>query len=472
MKSKLFSNEARPTRTLSRRQLLKMGALLGLGGATLAACGAPAPTAAPKADAPKAEAKPTDAPAAAAEQAEIIFWGHADHPIYLAGQAFMKKFPEIKFTHVEIGDERAAKVEAALAAGSGAPDLNWLEASDVQSFGRRNVLLNVDDVVRKYEDQIVKAKLSEAKVKGTYFGMPGDITPCTYWVRPDILEKAGVKEIAKDIKYEEFLTLAKQVKEKAGSSLFVFNSNGADQSSLLFTSPFYALGGNFTDESGDNVLMGQGDAAEKAVEFAKQAWETKAGLDAAWFSPPYWAAIKEGKLGGTYTPPWMRGFYETEVKSPADGQGKWKNNIIPVYPGGEKNRTNVWGGATLCSYTQTKYPDTVKKFMEFTFATMEGAQVTADWGIVPPYLPWLTTKLKDVKQTLFSDATWADTVNDALGMMRTDFYRNPGYGPAVGPLMDKYFMPMIKGEMPIKDGVKKWSDELVTENKKILENLK
>jgi hypothetical protein len=91
---------------------------------------------------------------------------------------------------------------------------------------------------------------------------------------------------------------------------------------------------------------------------------------------------------------------------------------------------------------------------------------------VPPYLPWLTTKLKDVKQTLFSDATWADTVTEALGMMRTDFYRNPGYGPATGDLYNKYFMAMVKGEMPIKEGVKKWNDELVTENKKILENLK
>ena len=59
----------------------------------------------------------------------------------------MKNNPKVKFTQVEITDERTAKVEAALAAGSGAPDLNWLEAFEVQSYGRRGVLLDVDEVV-------------------------------------------------------------------------------------------------------------------------------------------------------------------------------------------------------------------------------------------------------------------------------------------------------------------------------------
>jgi hypothetical protein len=107
---------------------------------------------------------------------------------------------------------------------------------------------------------------------------------------------------------------------------------------------------------------------------------------------------------------------------------------------------------------------------------MDGAQVTADWGIVPPYLPWLTTKLKDVQQTLFSDQTWTDTLNEALGLMRTDYYRTPAYGlsgiAGGGPLYDKYFIPMMKGELAIADGVKQWGDDLRTENQKLLETLK
>jgi hypothetical protein len=113
--------------------------------------------------------------------------------------------------------------------------------------------------------------------------------------------------------------------------------------------------------------------------------------------------------------------------------------------------------------------------MKWTFGTMEGAQVTADWGIIPPYLPWLTTKLKDTNQTLFADATWTDTLNEALTMMRTDFYRMPAYGVAAiagGPLWDKHFMPMMKGEVDITAGVKAWADDIRTENAKLMETLK
>ncbi len=466
-------------RLVSRRRFMRV-AVIGTGAAALAACAAPpaaAPApAAPAAEAKPAEAKPTDAPVAVSTgPVELIFWGHADHPIYDAGQAYMKKNPDVKFTQVELGDDRVQKVDATLAAGSGAPDLFWYEATDVQRLGRTGALLDVDEVVKKHEKELVPAKLSEARVKGIYYGMPGDITPNTLWVRPDILEKAGVPMLDKNVKYEDFIAVAKTVKEKTDSSLYVFGADAGGQSTLMFQCPFYALGGNVSDEGGEEILFDQGDAAVKAVEYAKMAWDAKAGLDAGWFSPPYWSAIKEGKLGGTYSPPWMRGFFQTEVKTPETGQGKWKSVILPVYPGGEKARTNVWGGATLSSFTQTKVPDAVKNFMEFTFCTEEGATVTGNWGIVPPYIPFLTSKLKDTKQTLFSDAGWTDTLNEALGMMRTDFYRAPAYGLsgiAGGPLFDKYFVPMMKGELDIKTGVKQWADDLRSENKKLLDSLK
>lgn len=183
---------------ISRRTFLRV-ALLGSAAGALAACAAPpapAATSAPAAEAttaPAAEA-PTEAPAASAGgemKGELIFWGHADHPIYDAGQAFMKLHPDVKFTQVEITDERTTKVEAALAAGSGAPDLNWLEANEVQQYGLRGVLLDVDELVKQFEKDLVPAKAAEARVKGKYYGMPGDITPNTLCCAPTSWRKAA-----------------------------------------------------------------------------------------------------------------------------------------------------------------------------------------------------------------------------------------------------------------------------------------
>ena len=398
---------------------------------------------------------------------ELVFWGHADHPIYDAGQAFMAKNPNVKFNHVEMADW-PQKVEATFAAGSGAPDLIWFEATDIQKNARRKVLLETTEMVKKYEKDLPPAKLAEAAYQGKYFGMCGDISPNNLWFRPDILEKAGVKEMGADIKYDEFLQLAKDVKAKTDSSLYIMESTFDGQGKLAYYVPFYELGANVTDETGNEIQL-DSEAGTQAMEYAKQAWDAKAGLDAGWFSPPYWAAIKAGKLAGTYSPPWMRGFFQTEVTSPDSGQGKWRNQLLPVYPG-SKARSNVWGGATLTSTTQSKdNASLILKFMEYAFASTEGCTVTGNWGIIPPYLPWLKSYFKLTKQTLFeSGYDWTGQIVKSLEQMRPDFYRMPGYG-IWDANVAKYALPIFKGEKSVKDGVKEFATFVSSENKKLMD---
>jgi ABC-type glycerol-3-phosphate transport system substrate-binding protein len=167
----------------------------------------------------------------------------------------------------------------------------------------------------------------------------------------------------------------------------------------------------------------------------------------------------------------MRGFFQTEVAQPEQGQGKWRNQLVPMYPDA-KVRSNVWGGATLASFNTNPQPDLVKAFMEFTFCSMEGAQATGDWGIIPPYVPWLKSEFKNAKQTLFESGwDWTGEVLKAMDQMRTDFYRMPAYGIFDGATA-KYMPAILKGEKSIKDGMKEIGDFVREENKKLLESLK
>ncbi len=454
---------------VTRRNFLKVAGL-GATAGVLAAC---APAAAPATKAPEAPAAeaPTEAPAASTSgelQGKLVFWGHQDHPIYAAGQAFMKKYPGVVFEQPEMAEWDKA-IESALAAGSGLPDMVWQEATNIQRDARRGILLDVTDMVKKHEADLAPAKLSEALYQGKYYGMPGDITPNNLWWRPDLLEKAGVGEMSAEVKFDEFLSMAKTLKEKADASLFVQEETVDGQGKLMFTVPLYSLGGNISDESGEEILI-DNEIGIQAMTYSKQAWDTGAGLNAGWFSPPYWGAIKEGKLAGTYSPPWMRGFFQTEVTKPEEGQGKWRNQLVPVYPDA-KVRSNVWGGATLTSFNTDPQPDLVKAFMEFTFATMEGSQVTGDWGIIPPYIPWLKSEFKNTKQTLFEPSwDWTGEVLKAMEQMRTDFYRMPAYGIA-DAAMAKFMPAILKGEKSVEDGMKELGDYVRTENKKLLESL-
>lgn len=455
---------------VTRRQFLK-AAGLGAAATALSACGAATVVKEVKVEVTKEVIKEVAVTAQPEDvKGEIIFWGHADHPIYDAGQAFMAKYPEAKFTHVEMADW-PQKLEASLAAGSGAPDLAWLEATTVQLYARRNVLLETTELIKKYEQDLAPAKLSEIRYQGKYWGMCGDITPNNLWWRPDLVEKAGIKEISTGIKYDEFLQLAKDVKAKADASMYIMESTFDGQGKLMYYVPFYSLGGNVSDEASEEIMV-DSEAGMQAMEYAKQAWDTQAGLDAGWFSPPYWAAIKEGKLAGTYSPPWMRGFFQTEVTSPDTGQGKWRNMLVPQYPGA-KYRGNIWGGASLCSTTQsTDKAALIYKFMEYTFCSTEGCSVTGNWGIIPPNLPWLKSYFKLTKQTLFEAGwDWTGEVIKGMEQMRTDFNRAPAYG-IWDANVAKFALPIFKGEKSVKDGVKEFADFVREENKKQMEAIK
>src|SRR5919204_3019 len=78
-----------------------------------------------------------------------------------------------------------------------------------------------------------------------------------------------------------------------------------------------------------------------AMTFLKQLWDTKAALDTDWLKPPYWGALKAGKLATDYMPAWMRGFVRDETKSPDQGLGQWRVTLLPAVAGGEGGSSQI-----------------------------------------------------------------------------------------------------------------------------------
>src|SRR5205823_2509231 len=108
----------------------------------------------------------------------------------------------------------------------------------------------------------------------------------------------------------------------------------------------HQLGGTVVSKDGQKITIGD-DKGLHAMQIVKQLWDA-GGLDVGWWSPPYWAALKEGKLVGDFAAAWARGFWEAQLKESGDtgGVGQWR---VAKFPTGDdiKYRTGVWGGAQL-----------------------------------------------------------------------------------------------------------------------------
>lgn len=422
---------------VSRRQFLQLaGGVATL--AALAACAAPG-------------AGGGGAAAPAAEAKEVVFWGHDQHPIDLAAEGFVKKYPDIKWVSPHPAD-RGEKMVAAMAAGSGAPDLFWAEATDAQDWGCNELLTDLTDQLKPELDQYHPAKVAETFIakSGKYVGWPGDISVSGWYYREDKLKEAGFGDVDfEKLNWPDFLSMCAELKKK---ELYTF-CFPADGWNSLFFFALHQVGGTAVSQDGQTMTVGD-EKGVAAMQIVKNLWDSGGGMDVGWWSPPYWAALKEGKLIGDFAAAWAKGFWEANLKDAEDKSafGNWR---IAKFPGGDniKYRTGIWGGAQLVTPKAGKNTDNAFLFMKYALGSVEGAGLCGKWGIIPAYRPYLESKdFLDGRSVVFGDwefnKFWASQEKE----LSSEYFRPAGWG-AVANIVQKEMVPIMKGEMSVEDGM-------------------
>lgn len=436
---------------------------------------AAAPTVAPTTAAAAPAATPTAAPAAQpAAQAvsgnptpsnatgTLTFWGHDDHPMDTAQAGFQKLFPNVKLDWQHLG-EWNTKFKATLASGQGVPDLVWLEATDVQNFGSQGVLLDVTERLKPIKDQFSPGKVAEVFIvkKQQYVAMPGDIGLIGLWYRSDLLTAGGATAFPADLTFDQFVTAAAQVHQKTGVAAFLLPSAGF---SFPYEILLSQLGGSITSPDGTNVTIDDANGVQ-AMTLLKKLWDTKSNLDTAWLQPDYWAAVKGGKIAADFMPAWMRGFVESNVKTPADGAGQWKVMPLPSVKSGG-SRTAQIGGASLASTKFSKVPDVAWAFMLYSLGSLEGCTSTGGWGILPSYLPYLKSDtFINKKSIVFGDFQFNKVWSDLAPTLSTAYARTAVFGEA-DTAITQNIIPILTGKVTIAEGMKTIGDTVRQANQR------
>ncbi len=377
---------------------------------------------------------------------KLTFWGHADHPLDRIRDAFLLKYPnvELEWTYA---DDHGAKFRTAMAAGTGAPDLYWAEADMVQLYGGLGALLETTDMIEPIQDTLIAGKLAEAYVAplGGYFGMPGDLSVSGVYYRTDIMEELGI-EVPEDMTYTEFLDIVRQI-GAAGKNAVLYPVGGTTVG-FAYWSWFNAQFGGTGPVTCDNQTVTiNNEAGVAAIQLIKDIYDTGATLQADFWSPEYWNAISTDQLVLDLAPAWARGFWETNIDESV--LGKWRVVPLPRAVEGGPN-TGVWGGATLISPASTTEPELVKLFMQFAFGSMEGATAAAEWGIIPPYVPYLEGPFQELRTPLFGEQNIAEAYLSMAQNLSTEFCRTAAYGPALNELMVPQLDSMITGGADIQ----------------------
>ncbi|MBC7814286.1 MAG: extracellular solute-binding protein, partial [Burkholderiales bacterium] len=355
--------------------------------------------------------------------------------------------PNVTFDYT-YSDDYGSKFQTAMAAGTGVPDLFWSEAWMVQLYGSQGALLETTDVIERNIDNLIPAKAAEAYVPQMegYFGMPGDLSPSGIYYRKDLLDEMGI-EIPTDMMYmPDFIDILTRIAAE-GKNAVLYPSGGTFVAAAYWSWFNAQFGGSGPASCDNQEVTLNNEAGVQAVELIKAIYDTGATLTADFWTAEYWNALNTDQLVLDLSPAWARGFWEENLLP--EKQGMWQLAPLPrAVEGGP--RTGIWGGATLISPASTENPELVKLFMEFAFASMEGATAAGDWGIIPPYIPYLETTFQEEPTALFGDqnigAVWLELAQE----ISPDFCRTAVYAAATDEFLTPAIDSMVTGGADIQ----------------------
>jgi lactose/L-arabinose transport system substrate-binding protein len=384
---------------------------------------------------------------------------HANHPFDRVKPLYEAAYPNVKLNMMENND--MAVFRATLAAnGEGTPDLFWPEIDVVQELGKTGILLDVTDLVKKHETELASGKTGECLIASTgkYAAFPGDIATVGLYYRQDKLDEAGVT-IPDDWTWDQFIEAAKEIKAKTGSASIYFPTVGDQNTAYLFTFILFQLGGAITNAEGTEVTLDD-EKGIAAMEQVKRLYDADIAIDEVPFEENYFAEIAAGNVAISPAAVWYRGFgIEPNVTDEQSGIGQWRVALLPRASEDSVRVANL-GGAAIASTTYTEHPEEVMNFMEMALGTMEGATACGDWGILPPYLPYLQSEAwKGVRSEVFGDFAFNDVWTQAVDQYPGTWYKQPVFGEALietGAAM----IPMMNGDTSIADGMKALGDRI------------
>jgi len=304
--------------------------------------------------------------------------------------AFEAKYPKVtvNLTSMDWG-EMHDQLFATIAAGTGGPDLAFIEGGKWKMFnntdGLEDLLQQPYDV-GQFRDEFTDANWNRwVSVDGKkMLGMPWDTPPAMTFYRADILEENGFpSDPAELMAYmadaDNVLNMIRTLKAK-GIYLFEWRDSviGLMNSGISF----FDKDLNYRRNT-DNFV--------KSFDIAKTITQEELYIGQGIWGEEGQQSIKNGKLISIFLGSW--GISQTRNWGGPEQEGKWRVTGLPFGAYGGS------GGSTVSILSQSKNKELAWEFIKFALASEEGQKIFTEKGIMPGWKPaWDLPEFKDKKE--------------------------------------------------------------------------
>ena len=287
----------------------------------------------------------TDTEAALKEDVTLTWWTWSDDTQAIA-DGISKEYPNITFDIVKLENPDAAvtKLQNAMKAGKGAPDLVPVEYQTLPQLTLGGALADMSEYgLGEFEDAFTGSTWNAVNVQDKLVALPMDSGPMVMIYNKNMYDKAGVAEAPKT--WDEFAA-ASQAIHATDPEAYVANSGDAG----FFTSMIWASGGQPFRTDGENVTIDlQDEGTKKFVDFwgARLAAGELSGLST--WSDEWTKALTQDKLGTLFMGSWMISGMDDYGTG-----GKWRVAPIPTWDGEPASAENGGSGLAVTEQSANK----------------------------------------------------------------------------------------------------------------------
>jgi multiple sugar transport system substrate-binding protein len=394
----------------------------------------------------------SDLDAALKKGGEITYWSWTPSAEAQVA-AFEKAYPQVKVKLVNAGTntEEYTKLQNAIKAGSGAPDVVQIEYYAMPQFALSDALVDLS----AYGMADLKSKYSAStwgavNIGGKLVGLPQDSGPMALFYNKKVFDTYGI-EVPKT--WDEYIAAAKKL-HAADPTKYITADTG---DSGFATSMIWQAGGKPFTTDGTKVSI---DLADEGVKKWTSVWNqlSQQGLlsTTPGWSDEWYKGLGDGSIASLVIGAWMPGVLESSV---ASASGDWRVAPTPTYDGTASNAENGGGGQSVTK--QSKNPALAAAFLRWLNSDKASINVFLKSGGFPS----TTADLEDPEFLAAAPEYFGgQKINEVLTQgskdVRTGWsylpfqvYANSIFGDTVGQA--------YQNKSDLNDGLKAWQEALV-----------
>jgi multiple sugar transport system substrate-binding protein len=300
-----------------------------------------------------------DITAALRKQSTITVWSWAPQMKDIVA-AFEKQYPKVTVNLVNAGtgNTEYTKLQNAVKAGSGAPDVAQIEYFALPQFALSGALTNLMDYgMGSLKNDFASAVWDSVYFNGALQGLPQDTGPMALFYNKAVFDKY---QITVPTTWDEYVAAARKL-HAADPGKYITSDTGDPG---FVTSMIWDAGGRPYKVSGTkNIAINLQDAGAKTFAATwNQLIQGSLLAPIVGWTDQWYQGLGNGTIASLVLGAWMPGNLESSV---AAGSGNWRVAPMPTWQAGAPAATAQSGGSSDAVLKQSKNPLAAAGFVQF-----------------------------------------------------------------------------------------------------------